>query len=181
MEDRKIVELFFQRDENAICAVKEKYGKLYAHIAANILGSEFDGEECVSDGLFRLWNEIPPASPSNLGAFGAKVVRNLCLDRLRRENALRRGGGRVAVCLDELEGCLPSAEADVSETVALKDTLNRFLESLSEESRQIFLKRYWYMWDVSEIARDLGLGESKVKMSLFRSRKALKTYLEREV
>ena len=180
MEDNKIVELFWKRDEGAISAVKEKYGRLFLKIAENILGSASDAEECVSDGLFRLWNEIPPNRPEKLGAFGAKVVRNLSLDTLRRENALRRGGGMTAECLEELDGCLPLADGDIAETVALKDSLNSFLAGLSPEARKIFLKRYWYMSSISEIASEMGLGESKVKMSLLRSRNALKTHLERE-
>ena len=180
MEDKKIVELFWKRDENAISATEEKYGKLFLKVAVNILGSDSDAEECVSDGLFRLWNEIPPSRPEKLGAFGARIVRNLSLDVLRRENALRRGGGKTTECLEELDGCLPADEGDIAEKIALKDSLNSFLGGLSPQSRQIFLKRYWYMQSISEIAGEMGLGESKVKMSLLRIRNALKTHLERE-
>ena len=180
MEDNKIVELFWKRDEGAISAVKEKYGRLFLKIAENILGSPSDAEECVSDGLFRLWNEIPPNRPEKLGAFGAKVVRNLSLDTLRRENALRRGGGRTAECLEELDEVLHGTENDIEERVVLKDSLNTFLGGLSADARQIFLKRYWYMQSISEIARETGFSESKIKMSLLRSRNALKTHLERE-
>ena len=156
------------------------YGKLFQKIAVNILGSDSDAEECVSDGLFRLWNEIPPSRPEKLGAFGARIVRNLSLDALRRENALRRGGGKTTECLEELDGCLPADEGDIAEKIALKDSLNSFLGGLSPQSRQIFLKRYWYMQSISEIAGEMGLGESKVKMSLLRIRNALKTHLDRE-
>lgn len=180
MEDKKIVELFWKRDEKAISAVKEKYGRLFDRIAQNILGSASDAEECVSDGLFRLWNEIPPSRPEKLGAFGAKVVRNLALDALRREKALRRGGGRTAECLEELDEILPCGDGDIAEKIVLKDSLNSFLKGLSQESRQIFLKRYWYMQSISEIAKEMNLGESKVKMSLLRSRNALKTHLDKE-
>lgn len=180
MEDKNIVELFWKRDEGAISATKEKYGKLFQKIAVNILGSDSDAEECVSDGLFRLWNEIPPSRPEKLGAFGARIVRNLSLDALRRENALRRGGGRTAECLEELDGVLHGTENDIEESVVLKDSLNTFLGGLSADARQIFLKRYWYMQSISEIARETGFSESKIKMSLLRSRNALKTHLERE-
>ncbi|MBR6771966.1 MAG: sigma-70 family RNA polymerase sigma factor [Clostridia bacterium] len=180
MEDKKIIELFFQRNEEAISAVKEKYGRLFSKIAENILGSASDAEECVSDGLFKLWNEIPPANPERLGAFGAKVVRNLSLDALRRENALRRGGGRSAECLEELDEVLPGDGGDFAESIALKDSLNSFLSGLSYDSRRIFMKRYWYMQSISEIARETGFSESKVKMSLLRTRNALKSHLEKE-
>lgn len=180
MEDRDIVGLFWDRAQEAIGAAAGKYGRLCRGLAGNILGDPEDAEECFNDALFRLWNEIPPKKPENLGAYAARVTRNLALDRLRERSALRRGGGRTAECLEELESCLPDGSSDPTDAIVLRDVLNGFLSGLRTEQRQIFVKRYWYMQSVSEIAGDMGLGESKVKMSLLRSREALKKLLEEE-
>ncbi len=180
MEDRTILGLFLSREKDAIGAAANKYGGLCRRLAENILGSPEDGEECFNDTLFRLWNEIPPKKPENLGAYAARITRNLALDRLRERSALRRGGGRTAECLHELEDCLPDDSGDFADRLALRDALNGFLSGLKPEARQIFVKRYWYMESVSVIAREMGLGESKVKMSLMRSREALKTKLQQE-
>ncbi|MGN1452102.1 MAG: RNA polymerase sigma factor [Eubacteriales bacterium] len=180
MEDEKIVELFFARSEKAIDLAQEKYGGLSRRIAGNILGTREDAEECVSDAFFRLWNRIPPEKPRRLGAFVAAITRNLSLDALEKRKAFRRGGGQTDVCLEELEECLPDGAADAADSIVLKDALNGFLAGLKPETRRIFLKRYWYMCSISEIAEDCGVGESKVKMSLLRARKELKRRLERE-
>ncbi len=179
MEDRNIIKLFFARSEDALRATREKYGQLMGFIAGNILSDRRDAEECVSDVLFKLWNRIPPDDPENFKAYAAAVTRNLALDRLDAQKAARRGSGRTAECLDELAQCLPD-KADFTEELALRDALNGFLAGLNLETRQIFMKRYWYMYSVSEIAREMGAGESKVKMSLLRTRNALKSYLEKE-
>ncbi|MBR4941537.1 MAG: sigma-70 family RNA polymerase sigma factor [Clostridia bacterium] len=180
MEDKTIVELFWQRAENALSAVSEKYGKLCRRLAENILGNSADAEECFNDTLLSLWKFIPPERPENLGAYAAKITRNHALDSLERKNALRRGGGRTAVCLDELDACLPANNGDMADDLALKNALDKFLGTLSEDARKIFMKRYWFMRDIPEIARETGFSESKVKMSLLRSRESLKKHLESE-
>ena len=180
MEDEKIVELFFERSENAVALAREKYGGLSRRIAENILGTREDAEECVSDAFFRLWSSIPPEKPRRLGAFVAAITRNLSLDALEKRKAFRRGGGQAEICLEELEECLPDQTSDAAESIALKEALNGFLAGLKPETRRIFLKRYWYMCSISEIAEDCGIGESKVKMRLLRARKELKRRLEME-
>ena len=166
MEDREIVALYWARSERAV--------------AFHILRSREDSAECVNDAYLRARNSMPPQRPSRLRAFLAAITRNLALDRCRAAGAQKRGGRQAALALDELNECVPSAGDSVADDLALADLLDRFLADLEPEARKIFLRRYWYMLSVKEIARGMGLGESKVKMSLLRSRRTLKMLLERE-
>ena len=182
MDDCKIVQLFFARSEEAIIKTSEKYGGYCHTIAYNILHNHQDSEECVSDTYWKAWHSIPPQCPKNLSAFLGKITRNLALDHFRRYSAKKRGGTETAAALDELENCLRFGD-DIDEHVnemALINALNDFLESCSIENRKIFMRRYWYMSSIKEIATDYKLSESKVKMSLLRSRNQLKAFLDKE-
>lgn len=182
MDDNKIIQLYFDRSEEAISQTAVKYGKYCHTIAYNILRSFEDSEECVNDTYWKAWSIIPPRRPKKFPAFLGKITRNLSLDKYRHYTADKRGGGEVTIALDELSTCVSSCamERDEYDEITLVDTLNRFLESLSSENRKIFMRRYWYVSSVREIAEDFGLTESKVKMSLFRSRNQLKELLEQE-
>ena len=184
--DENIVALFFARDEGAIAAAREKYGRLCHSIAENIVGSYEDAEECVNDALFRAWNAIPPDQPVSLKAYLGAVTRRLALNRFRAETRQKRGGGQVRLCLDqldELRDCASmsygwSTESDARER--LRDLLNLWLSKEPILPRKIFLWRYWYAYSIEDIAQLAGKSEGAVKMSLTRSKKRLQTFLCKE-
>ncbi len=181
MEDRQIVELYWRRSEAAIPETEMKYGGYCRAIAMHILASKEDSEECVNDTWLRAWNSMPPARPDRLRAFLGRITRNLSLDRYRLDTSKKRGGGQLELALDELCDCLPDSRSGPdADEFALTQLLDRFLASLSGEARVIFLRRYWYMLSVREISDGMHIGESKVKMSLMRSRERLRALLEKE-
>lgn len=179
MEDGQIIELYWNRDQRAIRETDGKYGKLLHGIAWNVLRSREDSEECVNDTYLRAWEAIPPARPGAFRVWLGQITRNLSLDRWKSRRAEKRGGG-AELLLGELEDCLPAPAGRELEDGELAELLNVFLRRLSREGRAMFLRRYWYGESVAEVAEALGCGEGKVKSSLFRSRKALREYLERE-
>ena len=181
MDDHQIVELYWARSEKAISETENKYGRYCYSIAYHVLHNNEDSEECVNDTWLSAWNSMPEQRPDRLTAFLGRITRNLALDRLRNDKAEKRGGGQVPVALHELEECIPDNKMErIIDDSVLADILNRFLASLNPEKRKIFMRRYWYLSPVAEIASDYGISESKVKMSLLRSRNALKTLLEKE-
>ena len=182
MEDKDIIRLYLERSEKAITETALKYGALLSRIAYGILRSREDAEECVNDTYMRAWNSIPPNEPKRLSAFLGRIARNLSLNRYEQRTALKRGGGSRELALEELEECVPTAENVQSEVEdgELAELINSFLDGLPRESRIIFMRRYWYFCTVSEIAEDMHFGESKVKMSLHRTRKKLKQFLEKK-
>ena len=183
MEDAEIVDLFFQRSEQAIPETAAKYQGLIFQISRNILENPQDAEECVNDTYLGLWNAIPPHEPrSYLFAFLARITRHLSLDRCRSRDREKRGGGRVDALTEELIQCLPGGERpeEALDLQALGERISAFLQAQPEEKRNLFLRRYWYCDAISDIARRYGLSESKVKSSLARSRKALGEALRRE-
>ena len=182
MEDHKIIELFFERNENAISETERKYGRYLSKIAYNILFDFEDSKECVNDTYMKTWNSIPPQQPKFLSVFLGKITRNLAIDVFRRKHAEKRGNSEYALSLSELDECIPdkfSAENKFEQN-ELSESINRFLASLSKENHDIFLCRYFYSDSIKEIASFFGTSESKIKSSLFRSRKALKEHLEKE-
>ena len=182
MKDNQIIQLYFDRSEDAISQTAVKYGKYCHAIAYNILHNFEDSEECVNDTYWKAWGTIPPRRPKRLAAFLGKITRNLSLDMYRHYTADKRGNGELAIALDELDECVSSLGSmdNHADEMVLVNTLNRFLASLSAEHRNIFMRRYWYMSSIKEIATDYKLSESKVKMSLLRSRNRLKAVLEKE-
>ena len=180
--DDQIIALYFRRDQQAIAPTEKKYGGLCQSIAKCILGSREDAEECVNDALFKLWEAIPPAKPQNLAAFLTVTVRNMACNRRASKKAAKRGGGEVAVALSEIEEVLaskdnPEAELDAR---AVSDELNSFLGDLPAETRVMFVLRYWSNLSIKEIADKCGVSQSKVKMTLLRTRNHLKDHLEKE-
>lgn len=182
MTDRKIVELYFARSESAISETDKKYGSYFRRLAASVLGNEQDSEECVNDTYMKLWETIPPQKPDKLGAFAARIVRNIALNTVTRLSALKRGGSGSDTAFDEIADCLPSGE-NVERTVDSRELariIERFLGTLGREKQLIFMKRYWYFESVSDIAAELNISESKVKMSLKRTRDRLREFLGKE-
>lgn len=182
MEDSKIVELYLQRDENAIKETKIKYEKYCSYIANNILNSTLDTEECVNDTYLATWNSIPPNEPKSLRAYVGKIVRNIALNRYNANKAKKRNDS-IAVVLDELNEVIGDSESDgrnLTDELTLKYALNAFVGSLKQETREIFVRRYWYLSSIKEIASDYGLSESKVKVTLLRTRELLREFLRKE-
>ena len=182
MEDREIVQLYWDRDERAIAESDAKYGPLCRSVALRILALPEDSEECVSDAWLRSWNVMPPQRPSRLGAFLAKITRNLALDRWTERRARKRGGGAAEECVDELAECLPGGGDPESAAVQreLAERIDRFLRSLPEDERDVFVARYWYMTAVEDIGRSFGFSRSKTASMLHRTRKKLRKALETE-
>ena len=183
MDDEKIIELFFNRSEQAIEEVDKKYGKTCHNISYNILHNKLDAEECVNDAYLGAWNAIPPARPNPLLTYLCKIVRNLSLKRCEFNTAIKRNS-TYDVAMEELESCLSSPETVESE-IALKELthiIENFLDSLSTENRVIFLRRYWFSDTYSDIAARVGMTEKNVSVRLTRIREKLRNYLtEREV
>lgn len=175
MEDSVIIAMFEARDEAAIAATADRYGRMCLSIARGILGSPQDAEECTQDAYLRLWNAIPPAKPASLSAYLGRIVRNLALNAAEKKQAARRGG-EVLPLLAELEECLPPME-DGRE---IGEVLDRFLGELSAENRRIFLRRYWYCDSTAAIAARFSIKEGAVKVRLHRMRGQLREKLEQE-
>lgn len=182
MEDRQIVDLYWERSEAAISESAEKYGRYCHSIAYRILFDEQDSCECVNDTWLKAWESMPPHRPAVLSAFLGKITRNLAINRYHFNRTEKRGGGQLPLAMEELEDCIPSAQSveSVADDLVLKDVLSRFISSLSADNRRIFLQRYWYFCSVKEIAQEFGMTQSRVKMSLLRSRNELKAMLEKE-
>lgn len=179
MEDEKIIELYWARDRDAIAETEKKYGGFCFAVANKILCSHEDAEECVNDTYFKTWNSIPPVRPKIFSSFLGKITRNLAFSRYRSKTAEKRGGGEIMLVLDEL-GEIVSGKDDVerkAELSELTDVINSFLKGLSQDKRNIFVRRYWHCDSVKEISRRYGMTESSVSMSLMRLRKKLKDFL----
>ena len=172
MDDNAIVDLYWARSETAISETSTKYGAYCYTIAYNILSNREDSEESVNDTYLAAWNTMPPRRPSVLAAFLGKMTRYISLDHWKKRSRLKRGGGEVELCLDELEACVSGSES-VEDTLIRKEALasvNRFLDSLPELERKVFLCRYWYLDPVADIAERFGFSQSKVASMLHRTR-----------
>jgi len=186
VEDSKIVDLFFERQELAIAETKIKYGNRLFRSSLNILYNTQDAEECVNDTLLKAWEAIPPNRPTKLGAFLAKIARNLSLNKWKAKNTQRRGSGEVSYLLDELEECLsnnnnngnsPEQEYESSRIV---DVINSCLSNMELEMRIAFVERYFHGDSILDISLRHRISQSKVKSLLFRARNKLRTHLEEE-
>lgn len=183
MDDKQIVALYWERSEKAISETSKKYGKYCSCIAYNILHSREDCEECVNDTYMRAWGAMPPQRPERLAAFLGKITRNLSLNQYEKHIAKKRGAGQTALVLEELTECIPASDhvEQAVDNMLLAETINGFLDTLPAETRKFFVRRYWYLSPVREIASDYKVSESKVKMSLLRTRNELKRVLEKEL
>ena len=183
MDDERIIELFFARSEQAIGELDIKYGKLCHNLSHNILGNRSDAEECVNDAYLGAWNAIPPAKPNPLQAYICKIVRNISLKLYYRKEVAKRSSS-YTVAMKELEASLSSPDTVEAEVEAreLARIIEDFLETLTAETRVIFMLRYAYSEPYAEIAKRVGLTENNVAVRLNRTRKKMKMYLiEREV
>ena len=182
MDDSKIIELYMERSEQAISETSKKYGRYCHYIAYSILHNDEDSEECVNDTYLRAWNSIPPKRPSKLQTFLGKITRNLSLNKWDQYNTEKRGAGQTMLALEELHDCIPATgdAEQIIDDLALAEVFNCFLASLPKERRKIFMRRYWYLSPIKEISTDYSISESKVKMSLLRSRNELRQLLEKE-
>lgn len=180
MEDQAIIALYWKRDQEAIRQTDLQYGSRLQHLAYSILFNEEDAKESVNDTYWKTWDTIPPKRPNYFFAYLAKICRYLSMGKLDWNRAQKRSAPIVELTA-ELELCIPDhqAEGQVQER-SLKESLNRFLEGLSKEKRCIFLRRYWFGDSVKEIAQRYGIGESKVKTTLFRVRGQLRQHLQKE-
>lgn len=182
MEDAKIVELYWQRSDRAISETAGKYGKYCRTIAYNILLNPEDSEECVNDTYMSAWNSMPDKRPEKLSPYLAKITRNHALSRVAERKRQKRGGGELALALDELDGCLASS-FDVEKELEgreLTEFINSFLKTLPETERRVFVCRYWFLAPVAEIAEKFHFSQSKTTSMLYRSRKKLLAYLQQE-
>jgi len=182
IEDNNILDLLWAKDESALEAVRQKYGRSLHKVAYNILSNNHDAEECVNDTLHRAWDAIPPKRPAFLGAYLSKITRNLSLKRWRAANTVKRGSGQADYMLSELQEAIPQpstteGEFEYSQTVS---AINTYLRGIDTAARVIFIRRYFYGDSITDISRQLKASESKVKSTLFRARQKLKIYLERE-
>lgn len=182
MDDKQILDLYWARSEKAIAETISKYGRYCRSIAYNILRNNEDCEECVNDTYLKAWESIPPQRPNSLSAFLGRITRNLSLNKYKHNKTHKRGLGQIPLVLEELQECIPSVNntEHLADELVLTEVLNRFLADLPPEARMIFMRRYWYMSSIKEIAADFSASESKVKMSLSRSRNKLRDLLGKE-
>lgn len=182
MDDEHIVELYWKRSENAINETAIKYGSYLNSISYNILVNREDAMECVNDTYHGAWNSMPPHRPSMLSSFLGKITRRISIDRWRKLNAEKRGGGELPLALDELEDCVSGfgSVEDEIERKELAKMFNSFLNTLPVTERRVFLCRYWYMDSIQSIAGQFGFSQSKVASMLHRTRNRLRVLLEKE-
>lgn len=182
MEDKEIIELYWQRNETAIIETKKKYDRYLLGIADNILHDASENEECVNDTYLKVWNAIPPENPTSLKSYMGRIARNHALNRLRDRMREKRVANQIAVHLEELENvvCVQSKVEELVGAYHLEAVIDEFLGSISREKRVMFLRRYWYFDSIKEIAQRMGMSESKVKVSLKRTRDELRKRLEKE-
>lgn len=182
MEDSQIVELYWQKSEDAISETVNKYGAYCFTIADNILHSAEDSEECVNDTWLHAWNAMPPQRPNVLRMFLAKITRNLSFNRFNARSVEKRGGGEIPLVLDELSECLAGG-ADVEaayEVTELEQCICRFVRALPERDRNVFVRRYFFTEPVASIAERYGLTANNIMVALSRTRKKLKHELMKE-
>ena len=181
MDDAKIVQLYWDRDEQAIPATAEKYENYCTTIARNILENCEDAEECVNDAYLGTWNAIPPQKPNPLLAFVCKIVRNVSIMRHRTNTAMKRNSS-FDVAISEIEQCIASPETveEALEAKSLARIIERFLDTLTEENRVIFMRRYWFSDSYTDISNRTGLTEKNISVRLTRIRNSLRNYLVKE-
>lgn len=187
MEDEQIIALYFARDEQAISETEQKYGKLCATIAQNILGNIEDVKECVNDTYLGIWNAIPPTCPKNFMAFLCKITRNISLKRLAYNGAEKRDTARMVLFsdlsaeFDNWEDLLLDSHFSQEEDVELGKRISHFLQQEKPDSRAVFLRRYYFLDSIGAIATRYGFTESKVKNMLYHTRNRLRKYLVKEM
>lgn len=181
MDDKRIIDLYWERDEAAIRETSLKYGRLCAYIVKNILASREDCEECLNDTYLAVWNVIPVQRPSRFSAFVGRIARNLALKKYEYITAAKRNPAAV-LSLEELGDCVSGTvevESEI-ESRRIESAINDFLWQQGEEKRNVFIRRYWYFDSIEGISRLTGFSQSKVKSMLFEMRRKLREHLESE-
>ena len=180
--DAEIIDLYFARDERAILETQNKYDPYLRKVSGNIIDNPEDVSECVNDTYLGAWNTIPPTRPNIFRIFLARITRNLSLKKLRAHYTEKRGGGEAILTLDELEEVIPDGRRidEGLEAEELKTLIETYLSERNEDERKIFLSRYWYFDSIKEISDRFGFTESKVKMTLKRTRDDLRLFLEEQ-
>lgn len=182
MDDKAILDLYWSRSEKAISETDAKYGAYCFCIANNILNNREDSEESVSDTYMAAWNSMPPKRPAVLSAFLGKMTRYISLDHWKKRSRLKRGGGEMELCLEELQDCV-SGQESTEDKVIRKEiiaALNHFLDALPETERKVFLCRYWYLEPVKDIAARFTLSPNRTSVMLRRTRQKLNACLAKE-
>ena len=180
MEDSKIIELLFERCEDGIKYMDDAYGRRLFLLAERIVNNDQDAEESVSDTYMKAWDTIPPKKPMHLFAYLARICRNFALKKLDWKAAAKRSAEVVSLT-QEMENCIPDTSGDRElEARELGRLLDAFLRTLSDENQMVFLRRYWYVDTIAEIAQRYGISESAVQMRLNRTRRKLAEYLAKE-
>jgi RNA polymerase sigma-70 factor (ECF subfamily) len=179
MTDEAIIEMLFERSENSISTINEKYGERCRKIALNILGNEQDAEECVNDAYFTVWSSVPPEKPRSLFGYLHKILRNISLKKYRETHRQKRNS-YYSEALDEMEFLFASEESMDTELdkIYFKEIMEEFLLSLTEENRVAFIRRYWLAESCREIAKALGTSEKNITVRLTRTREKLRKFLE---
>jgi RNA polymerase sigma factor (sigma-70 family) len=179
MDDNDIIQLYWDRNEQAIRITSDKYGHYCKAIARNILNNEEDAEECVNDTYLNAWNSMPTHWPKQLETFLGKITRNLSFNKYKHDHAEKRGSGEITLVLDELTDCVSDTDnvEQVLDHQELIKAISSFVRSFSENKRNLFVRRYWYADSVSAIANDTGMLQGTVSKTLERTRKQLKAYL----
>ena len=182
MDDQSIVALFWDRSEQAIAETDRKYGAYCYSIAYHALANSEDAEESVSDTYMAAWNQLPPHRPSILATFLGKITRRISINRWKAKNTAKRGGGQITLTLEELDDCVDGKQniERAYESHELVWAFNRFLETLPETERDVFLRRYWFFDSIADIAESFGFTQSKVTSMLHRTRGKLRKQLEKE-
>ena len=179
--DGHIIDRLFARSEEGLTLLQTRYGKLCHRIALNLLGNREDAEECVNDAYHKAWNTIPPQKPDSLASYIGMLTRQISLNRYKLNHRQKRGEGTIPLILDELAECVgDGGDMTTADDLALRDALDRFLRELPQRDRMVFLRRYWYADEVARIAADYGMNEGHVGVLLYRTRKKLKEFLEKE-
>lgn len=182
MDDLKLLELYFNRDEDAIKHTQEKYGNYCFSVANNILSDREDAEECVNDTYLKAWNTIPPQRPNVFRLFLARITRNLSLDRYDRRMTQKRGGGETELAIEELSECIEGSSTVEGEIMKreLENAMKRFIRGLDKTDRIVFLRRYFYLEPNTKIAQSLDMSADSIAAVLNRIRKKLRKNLEKE-
>lgn len=182
MEDREIIDLYFRRSESAITETAKKYGKYCHYIANNILDNISDADEVVNDTYLKTWNTVPPQKPIPLKPYVGMISRQLAINFHHKKHTERRGG-KLSEVISELDECIQAKgveQVDMTDRIALREALGKFVASLTEQNKRVFVLRYWYMEPISKISKKCGLNESTVKVILLRTRERLKSFLASE-
>ena len=181
MEDREIVMLFLSRSETAIEKTQDKYSSYLFAVADNILSSPEDSHEVVNDTYIALWDAIPPERPDSLKAYAARITRNLSIKRLRERSAGKRGKNEACAAIEEIDALADETTVpDELDRREIGRIINSFIASLRVDERRIFVCRYFYLDSIRDICNRFGYKESKVKMTLSRTKEKLKNALEKE-